>query len=136
MFIYGEFEMNNFVETLNLLFRANRAQYAEVSFQSVSDENIVNVPLPSMQGEDEDDSEYLIRSKYSELEPFRLALEALSSLAIEDKPVDVFNTPTQLDGELVTLTLLPRARWQTLLNLEVIQVRHFTFILVCMLNIF
>ena len=128
--------MNNFVETLNLLFRANRAQYAEVSFQSVSDENIVNVPLPSMQGEDEDDSEYLIRSKYSELEPFRLALEALSSLAIEDKPVDVFNTPTQLDGELVTLTLLPRARWQTLLNLEVIQVRHFTFILVCMLNIF
>ncbi len=33
-------------------------------------------------------------------------------------------TPPQLDGELITLTLLPRSRWQTLLNLEVIQVRQ------------
>jgi U3 small nucleolar RNA-associated protein 21 len=51
------------------------------------------------------------------------ALEALTGLAIEDKFVDVFSSPLQLDGDLVTLTLLPRSRWQTLLNLEVIQVR-------------
>jgi len=37
---------------------------------------------------------------------------------------DVFLSPPQLDGELVTLTLLPRSRWQTLLNLEVIQQRN------------
>lgn len=52
-----------------------------------------------------------------------LALEALIGLTMEDKPVDVFSTPPQLDGDLVTLTLLPRSRWQTLLKLEVIQVR-------------
>lgn len=51
------------------------------------------------------------------------ALEALIGLTMEDKPVDVFSTPPQLDGDLVTLTLLPRSRWQTLLNLDVIQVR-------------
>ena len=48
-------------------------------------------------------------------------LGALSALTVSDSPVDVFSTPPQLDGELITLTLLPRSRWQTLLNLEVIQ---------------
>ena len=52
-----------------------------------------------------------------------VALDALSALTVQDTPADVFSTPPQLDGELITLTLLPRARWQTLLNLEVIQVR-------------
>jgi U3 small nucleolar RNA-associated protein 21 len=33
--------------------RANRAQYADVSFQSVSDNEIFDVALPSMQGVDE-----------------------------------------------------------------------------------
>lgn len=50
------------------------------------------------------------------------ALDALSALTVEDAPHDVFSTPPQLDGDLITLTLLPRSRWQTLLNLEVIQV--------------
>lgn len=53
---------------------------------------------------------------------FPLALDDLQSLTLQDTPSDVFATPPQLDGELVTLTLLPRSRWQTLLNLEVIQV--------------
>ena len=52
-------------------------------------------------------------------------LNALSALTVSDAPIDVFSTPPQLDGELITLTLLPRSRWQTLLNLEVIQVRDF-----------
>jgi hypothetical protein len=50
------------------------------------------------------------------------ALEGLTALQKSDAPIDVFSTPPQLDGELITLTLLPRSRWQTLLNLDVIQV--------------
>ena len=57
--------------------------------------------------------------------PIFLDLGALSALTVSDAPVDVFSTPPQLDGELITLTLLPRSRWQTLLNLEVIQVWEF-----------
>jgi len=49
-------------------------------------------------------------------------LEGFTALQKSDTPVDVFSTPPQLDGELITLTLLPRSRWQTLLNLDVIQV--------------
>lgn len=43
---------------------------------------------------------------------------------MDNKNDDVFLTPPQLEGDLVTLTLLPRSRWQTLLNLEVIQQRN------------
>ena len=50
------------------------------------------------------------------------ALELLSALTVEDQHQNHFTTPQDLDGDLVTLTLLPRSRWQSLLNLEVIQV--------------
>jgi hypothetical protein len=65
---------------------------------------------------------YSIHYNIDTNQPF-LALSALSALTVNDTPTDVFSTPPQLDGELITLTLLPRARWQTLLNLEVIHVR-------------
>ncbi|OCH93410.1 Utp21-domain-containing protein [Obba rivulosa] len=95
------------LDSVGVYLWANRAQYSEVSFQSVVDDDVVDVSLPSMQGVAEDE-----------------ALEALSALSVQDKPQDVFVTPPQLDGDLVTLTLLPRSRWQTLLNLEVIQQRN------------
>ncbi|KAJ7273299.1 Utp21 specific WD40 associated putative domain-containing protein [Mycena rebaudengoi] len=95
------------VDSVGVYLWANRAQYAEVSFQSVTDDDIVDVALPSMQGVAEDE-----------------ALDALSALTVQDTPEDPFSTPPQLDGDLITLTLLPRSRWQTLLNLEVIQQRN------------
>ncbi|KAJ7709752.1 Utp21 specific WD40 associated putative domain-containing protein [Mycena rosella] len=95
------------VDSVGVYLWANRAQYAEVSFQSVTDDNIADVRLPSMQGAAEDE-----------------ALDALSALTVQDTPEDPFSTPPQLDGDLITLTLLPRSRWQTLLNLEVIQQRN------------
>ncbi|KAJ6597057.1 Utp21 specific WD40 associated putative domain-containing protein [Mycena vulgaris] len=95
------------VDSVGVYLWANRAQYAEVSFQSVADDDITDVKLPSMQGVAEDE-----------------ALDALSALTVQDTPEDPFSTPPQLDGDLITLTLLPRSRWQTLLNLEVIQQRN------------
>ncbi|EMD38277.1 hypothetical protein CERSUDRAFT_113446 [Gelatoporia subvermispora B] len=95
------------LDNVGIYLWANRAQYSEVSFQSVVDDEVVDVSLPSMQGVAEDE-----------------ALDALSALSVQDKPQDVFVTPPQLDGDLVTLTLLPRSRWQTLLNIEVIQQRN------------
>ncbi|KAJ7444932.1 Utp21 specific WD40 associated putative domain-containing protein [Mycena latifolia] len=95
------------VDSVGIYLWANRAQYAEVSFQSVADDDITDVKLPSMQGAAEDE-----------------ALDALSALTVQDMPEDPFSTPPQLDGDLITLTLLPRSRWQTLLNLEVIQQRN------------
>ncbi|KIJ69248.1 hypothetical protein HYDPIDRAFT_81033 [Hydnomerulius pinastri MD-312] len=95
------------VDNVGVFLWANRAQFAEVTFRTVSEEDVTEASMPSMQGDVEDE-----------------ALEALTALTMEDKPMDVFSTPPQLDGDLVTLTLLPRSRWQTLLNLEVIQQRN------------
>ncbi|KAG9318708.1 hypothetical protein JVU11DRAFT_804 [Chiua virens] len=95
------------VDSVGVFLWANRAQFTEVTLQTVSERDVTEVSMPSMQADIEDD-----------------ALEALTGLQIEDKVVDVFSTPPQLDGDLVTLTLLPRSRWQTLLNLDVIQQRN------------
>ncbi|KIK30971.1 hypothetical protein PISMIDRAFT_127201 [Pisolithus microcarpus 441] len=103
----GDFLATAHVDSVGVFLWANRAQFAEVGFRSVSEEDLAEVSMPSMQGEVEDEN-----------------LEALTALTMEDKPVDVFSTPPQLDGDLVTLTLLPRSRWQTLLNLEVIEQRN------------
>ena len=59
--------------------------------------------------------------------PF-LALEDLSALVVHDRSQDFSAPVLDLEGEVVTLTHLPRSRWETLLNLDVIQVGFlFTF---------
>ncbi|TFK30167.1 Utp21-domain-containing protein [Coprinopsis marcescibilis] len=95
------------VDSLGVFLWANRAQYAEISFSGIVEDDVVDVALPSVQGTEEEE-----------------ALNALAELTVQDQATDVFSTPNQLDGELITLTLLPRSRWQTLLNLEVIQQRN------------
>lgn len=73
-----------------------------------------------MQGADEEDGEWDQTEKdFCSVSP---ALDALSALTIKEQKKDVFSTPPQLDGDLITLTFLPRARWQTLLHLDVIAV--------------
>lgn len=49
---------------------------------------------------------------------------ALSELSAPVRWEDVqpYTTPDQLSQELLTLSLMPRSRWQTLLNLETIKV--------------
>jgi len=103
----NDFLATSHVDSVGVYLWANRAQYSDVSFQSVADDDIADVALPSMQGVAEDET-----------------LDALSALTVQEVPEDVFSTPPQLDGDLITLTLLPRSRWQTLLNLEVIQQRN------------
>ncbi|KAH6918289.1 Utp21 specific WD40 associated putative domain-containing protein [Coprinopsis sp. MPI-PUGE-AT-0042] len=100
------------VDSVGIFLWANRAQYTDITFHGIVEDDemtgVAEVGLPSVQGSAEEE-----------------ALNALAELTVnETKEVDVFGTPDQLDGELITLTLLPRSRWQTLLNLEVIQQRN------------
>ncbi|THH13858.1 hypothetical protein EW146_g6403 [Bondarzewia mesenterica] len=103
----GDFLATAHVDSVGVYLWANRAQYSDVSFHSVTEEEIANVALPSMQAGTDDE-----------------ALDSLSALPVETLSQNLFATPPNLDGDLVTLTLLPRSRWQTLLNLEVIQARQ------------
>lgn len=51
-----------------------------------------------------------------------LDLGELAELSLADSTKRSSGKMDQLEGELVTLTTLPRSKWQTLLNIEVIQV--------------
>ena len=101
-------------------YRANRAQYADVSFQTVDPKNIFDVALPSVQEHEDEGKRWHALSNTAHVST--TGLEELTAVQKSAASVDVFSTPPQLDGELITLTLLPRSRWQTLLNLDVIQV--------------
>jgi U3 small nucleolar RNA-associated protein 21 len=59
--------------------------------------------------------------------PF-LALEDLSALVVHDRSQDISEPMPDLEGGVVTLTHLPRSRWETLLNLDVIQVGFYNLL--------
>ncbi|KAI0320117.1 Utp21-domain-containing protein [Amylostereum chailletii] len=103
----GDFLATAHVDSVGVYLWANRAQYTDVSLRTVTEEEVANVALPTMHGDGDEDG-----------------LDDLSALTITDEPQDLFSTPPNLDGDLVTLTLLPRSRWQTLLNLDIIQQRN------------
>lgn len=102
----GEFLATTHVNRLGIYLWANRAQYTEVPLRTVDENEIQEIGIPSVQGQAEED-----------------ALEALANMTLQDAQA-VFDSPNQLHEELVTLTLLPRAKWQTLLNLDVIAQRN------------
>ncbi|KAL1735373.1 Utp21 specific WD40 associated putative domain-containing protein [Schizophyllum commune] len=105
----GDFLATTHVDSVGVFLWVNRAQFTDVSLHGVADSAGAAVVLPGMQGDAEEE-----------------ALDALSALTVQDPIADLppTATPPQLSGDLVTLTLLPRARWMTLLNLDVIQLRN------------
>ncbi|KAH9180505.1 Utp21-domain-containing protein [Lactarius sanguifluus] len=103
----GDFLATAHIDGVGVYLWANRAQYTDISFRSITEEDLERVNLPSVGGAAEDE-----------------ALRHLSSLTVHDQPQDIPGSVPDVDGEVVTLTLLPRSRWQTLLNLDVIQRRN------------
>ena len=95
-----------------------------MSLHGIVDVDEEDVALPTIQGTEEiEGGQNQLYRRYTVFVDIveSAALEALEALTVEE-PTDVYSTPAQLGGDLITLTLLPRARWQTLLNLDVIQV--------------
>ncbi|GAA5850196.1 hypothetical protein JCM5353_004683 [Sporobolomyces roseus] len=103
----GDFLATTHVDSVGVYLWANRAQFAEVSLLTfVEEESLEDVALPTVQGLAADDS--------------------LSSLTAPTRWEDVqpYTTPDQLSEGLLTLSLMPRSKWATLLNLETIKQRN------------
>jgi U3 small nucleolar RNA-associated protein 21 len=49
-------------------------------------------------------------------------LEGITAVG-EPEYQDIYTTPDQLAEDMMTLSLVPRSKWQTLLNLDTIRVR-------------
>ncbi|CEQ42504.1 SPOSA6832_04318, partial [Sporobolomyces salmonicolor] len=97
----------SFSPTGDFLATTHVDSFSEVSLLSfVEEEALEDVALPTVQG---------LTSESS-----------LSALAAPNRWEDIqpYTTPDQLASELLTLSLMPRSRWQTLLNLETIKQRN------------
>jgi hypothetical protein len=96
--------------------RANRAQFTDVALRHIAEtDEVADVSLPSVQGVEEDAGMF----------PLVITLtKALAGFTPVGAPeyTDIYTTPDQLTEGLLTLSLMPRSRWQTLLNLETIKV--------------
>ncbi|CDZ97730.1 WD repeat protein [Phaffia rhodozyma] len=101
----GDFLASSHVGSLGVYLWANKAQFSEVALRAIEEDEVFEAGLPSVQGLD-DDSE----------------LEGIEPVGQPEK--NIYTTPDQLSEELLTLTLFPRSKWQTLLNLDTIKARN------------
>lgn len=103
----GDFLATAHVDSLGVHLWANRAQFTDIAVRHIKEEDdIPEIGLPSVQGLGEN-------ADIGDLEPIGAP-----------EFTDVYTTPEQLEESLMTLSLLPRSRWQTLLNLETIRLRN------------
>ena len=103
----GDFLATAHVDSLAVHLWANRAQFSDVPLRHINeDDDIATLSLPSIHGVADDD-----------------ALKGLEDVGGAEY-TDIYTTPEQLTEGLLTLSLLPRSRWQTLLNLDTIKQRN------------
>ncbi|GAA5983757.1 hypothetical protein JCM10908_005912 [Rhodotorula pacifica] len=103
----GDFLASTHVDSVGIYLWANRAQFSDVSLLAfVEEDGLEDVALPTVQGIDADASLAAISAprRWEDIQPY--------------------TTPDQLSDSLLTLSLMPRSRWQTLLNLETIKARN------------
>ncbi|GAA6011897.1 hypothetical protein JCM11491_000095 [Sporobolomyces phaffii] len=103
----GDFLATTHVDSVGVYLWANRAQFSEVSLLTFDeDESLEDVALPTVQGLATDSS--------------------LSAISAPTRWEDIqpYTTPDQLADDLLTLSLMPRSKWQTLLNLDTIKQRN------------
>ncbi|WVQ86757.1 hypothetical protein IAS59_000473 [Cryptococcus gattii] len=103
----GDFLATAHVDSVGVYLWANRAQFTDVALRHLEeDDDIVEVGLPTVQGLDADAD-----------------IEGIEDVGAPEF-TDIYTTPDQIDESLVTLSLIPRSRWQMLLNLETIKQRN------------
>ncbi|RIA88602.1 Utp21 specific WD40 associated putative domain-containing protein [Glomus cerebriforme] len=103
----GDFLATSHVNNVGIFLWANRSQFCNMSLRSIDEEEIVStVSLPTtigLESDNEDDLDEVDNSKKDEKS---------------------FETVEQLTEQMITLSLLPKSKWQNLLNLETIKKRN------------
>lgn len=100
----------NSILLISLQHRTNRTLFKHVPTRHMKEEEIVDITSPTVSGEG---GTGVIEASF-ETDP-----------ETEEDSTGVYTTADQLSEKLLTMSLVPRARWQTLLNLDVIRVYYF-----------
>ena len=112
----GEFLATSHPDTVGINIWTNRTLFAQVPTQHISEGEVRRANLPSASGEG---NEGLLEAAFEDEDN---APEEGNDLA---DPLPASTTsPDQLAADLMTLSLVPRARWQTLLHLDTIAQRN------------
>lgn len=101
----GDFLATTHVDNVGIFLWANKTQFSNVSLRSITDDEVAElVSLPTASGLDE-------------------GVEVEVDTGADDDD-DVDSKTEQLADDMITLSLLPRSKWQNLLNLETIKLRN------------
>ena len=114
----GEFLATSHPDTVGINIWTNRTLFTHVPTRHVAEDDIRLAELPSASGEG---NVGLLDSAFEEEEE-EDSLEETDVL-IDPLPAST-TSPEQLSSDLMTLSLVPRARWQTLLHLDTISQRN------------
>ncbi|KAF9283690.1 hypothetical protein BGZ88_010354 [Linnemannia elongata] len=104
----GDYLATAHVDNVGIFLWANRMQFTTVSLRSITEDDVIRVALPTsstLEDETEADNMFTTNEEVLALEP-------------------TIETPEQLTEQMITLSLLPKSKWQTLLNLDVIKSRN------------
>ncbi|OLL22595.1 U3 small nucleolar RNA-associated protein 21 [Neolecta irregularis DAH-3] len=104
----AEFLATTHIDSLGINLWTNRAQFKHVSTRHLSESEIAVIELPSISGE-------------NGIGTLEAAFETPEDK--DDNP-NSFQALDQLASGLLTLSLVPRSRWQSLLHLDVIKQRN------------
>ncbi|KAG9073038.1 hypothetical protein KI688_000820 [Linnemannia hyalina] len=103
----GDYLATAHVDNVGIFLWANRMQFTTVSLRSITEDDVIRVALPTSSTLDDEaeDNMFTTNEEVLALEP-------------------TIETPEQLTEQMITLSLLPKSKWQTLLNLDVIKSRN------------
>lgn len=117
----GDFLASAHIDNLGIFLWSNRTMFTGVSHssaQAVFEAQEVSLPLTKQTGLSTTGEETTLGSEL-------VAADATSTTEQEDKDMyGLVQTPEQIDGTLVTLSSLPRSRWENLANLDAIKQRN------------
>jgi U3 small nucleolar RNA-associated protein 21 len=105
----GEFLATSHDDSVGVTIWTNRSLFARVSTRQIKPTDIVDVDTPHTAG---DGAEGTLEAAFTEDE------------GVEDSNEVTAPSVGQLSKDLLTLSLVPKPRWQTLLNLDVIRQRN------------
>ncbi|RUS31073.1 Utp21 specific WD40 associated putative domain-containing protein [Jimgerdemannia flammicorona] len=109
----GDFLATAHVDNVGICLWANRTQFENVSLRSIGDDEIASVKLPTASGMGDEEAD---------------AYHHLAHQTPDDGEVtDLLGTSEiseQLTEKMITLSLLPRSKWQNLLSLDTIKKRN------------
>lgn len=106
----GDYLATTHIDSVGIHLWTNKSQFTQVSTRHVGEDEIRDAEMPTASGE-------------GGAGIIEVALEEPDDNK-DDVLLDTFSTVDQLSAELLTLSMVPKTKWQNLLNLDIIRQRN------------